>query len=52
VTQGMIAVRAYFLAENRHANGTPGDHAGDWHEAERQLRSEASAIVASLSQSL
>lgn len=50
VTHEMIAVRAYFLSENRNANGIPGDHGGDWHEAERQLRSEAAAIAASLRQ--
>ena len=48
VTYEMIAVRAYFLAENRHSNGQPGDHAADWHEAERQLQAEATAIAASL----
>ncbi|RFC41984.1 MAG: Protein of unknown function (DUF2934) [Verrucomicrobia bacterium] len=48
VTYEMIAVRAYFLAENRHSYGHPGDHAADWHEAERQLRAEATAIAASL----
>ena len=48
VTYEMIAVRAYFLAENRQANGGHGDPAGDWHEAERQLRAEAAAIATSL----
>lgn len=48
VTSEMIAVRAYFLAENRLANGHPGNHDADWHEAERQLRAEAASISASL----
>jgi hypothetical protein len=48
VTNEMIAVRAYFLAENRLVNGHPGDHDADWHEAERQLRAEAASISASL----
>jgi hypothetical protein len=51
VTDEMIAVRAYFLAENRHANGEFGDHSGDWLEAERQLRAENAAIMASLQKS-
>ncbi len=48
ITAEHIAVRAYFLAEDRHAAGQPGDHATDWLEAERQLRAEAQAIAASL----
>ena len=48
VTAEHVAVRAYFLAENRHAAGIPGDHASDWHEAETQLRAEAASIAASL----
>jgi hypothetical protein len=32
-----IALRAYFIAENRRMTGTPGDQLGDWIEAERQL---------------
>ena len=48
VTAEHIAVRAYFLAENRHAAGIPGDHASDWHEAETQLQAEAASIAASL----
>ena len=51
VTDEMIAVRAYFLAENRHANGEFGDHSGDWLEAERQLRAENAAIMESLQKS-
>ena len=34
-----IALRAYFIALNRHANGEPGDPLKDWIEAEKQLRS-------------
>jgi hypothetical protein len=36
-----IALRAYFIAERRQAIGGHGDEAGDWIEAERQLREEA-----------
>jgi hypothetical protein len=36
-----IALRAYFIAEKRRAHGHWGDEAGDWIEAERQLREEA-----------
>lgn len=35
-----IALRAYFIAQNRRANGIPGDELSDWVEAERQLLSE------------
>lgn len=45
VTFERIAVRAYFLSENRHAHGVPGDSQSDWHEAERQLRAESAAIA-------
>lgn len=48
VSHEMIAVRAYFLAENRQNQGISGDHSNDWHEAEHQLRAEAAAIAASL----
>ena len=48
VSHEMIAVRAYFLAENRQNQGISGDHSCDWREAERQLRAEAAAIAASL----
>ena len=40
---GDIALRAYFIAEKRRANGLPGDEHQDWIEAERQLRAEAAA---------
>lgn len=38
-----IALRAYFIAEDRHRHGKPGSASDDWHEAERQLRAEAGA---------
>ncbi len=37
-----IAKRAYYIAEQRRADGQPGDEQGDWIEAERQFRAEAS----------
>jgi hypothetical protein len=43
-----ISIRAYFIAENRHALGLSGDSESDWLEAERQLRAEAAGIAASL----
>jgi hypothetical protein len=39
-TQEEIALRAYFIAENRHAHGLPGDAHHDWLEAERQIMAE------------
>ena len=36
-----ISLRAYFIAERRHKMGWHGDSAGDWVEAERQLKAEA-----------
>lgn len=36
-----IALRAYYIAERRQKLGWPGDSAGDWHEARRQLVAEA-----------
>jgi hypothetical protein len=36
-----IALKAYFIAEDRHRHGLPGDEHSDWIEAERQLRAEA-----------
>jgi hypothetical protein len=39
-TQEEIALRAYFIAENRHAHGLPGDAHQDWIEAERQIMAE------------
>lgn len=38
-----IALRAYFIAENRRITGVPGDQLGDWIEAERQLLFEQKA---------
>ncbi len=38
-----VALRAYFISENRRQQGLPGDEHQDWLEAERQVRSEASA---------
>jgi len=32
-----IALKAYFIALDRHARGEPGDPLKDWSEAERQL---------------
>ncbi len=32
-----VALRAYFIAENRQKHGLPGNSATDWIEAERQL---------------
>ena len=42
-TQEEIALRAYFIAENRHAHGLPGDAHHDWLEAERQIMAERRA---------
>ena len=35
-----VALRAYFIAENRQKHGLPGNTATDWIEAERQLAEE------------
>jgi hypothetical protein len=43
-----ISVRAYFIGEHRRSLGLVGDSEADWLEAERQLRSEALGIAASL----
>jgi len=40
-TQDDVALRAYFIAERRRAEGRPGDEHGDWIEAERQLAQES-----------
>ena len=40
-TQEQIALRAYFIAENRHAHGLAGDAHQDWLEAERQIMAES-----------
>ena len=36
----VIALRAYFISEQRKAEGREGDSLSDWLEAERQLLSE------------
>lgn len=35
-----VALRAYYIAEERQRAGRPGDSHSDWIEAERQLRKE------------
>ncbi len=40
ISNSDIALRAYYIAEDRSRNGHHGDEAGDWSEAERQLRQE------------
>ncbi|HEX5177561.1 MAG TPA: DUF2934 domain-containing protein [Chthoniobacteraceae bacterium] len=45
-TQEEIALRAYFIAENRHAHGLPGDAHQDWLEAERQIMAEHRSAAA------
>ena len=42
LSQDDIARRAYFIAERRRRLNVSGDELGDWVEAERQLRKEAS----------
>jgi hypothetical protein len=39
----VVALRAYFISEQRAAAGKPGDSMTDWLEAERQLLAEKSA---------
>jgi Protein of unknown function (DUF2934) len=41
VTSEQIQRRAYFIAERRKSSGVGGDEAGDWAQAERELRAEA-----------
>jgi hypothetical protein len=41
-----IALRAYFISEDRQKAGLPGSPEADWVEAERQLRAEAVALLA------
>jgi outer membrane biosynthesis protein TonB len=43
ISQDDIALRAYYIGEERRRTGTSGSSHGDWLEAERQLRSEISA---------
>ncbi len=38
VTTEDVALRAYFIGENRRQRGLPGNPESDWFEAERQLR--------------
>lgn len=38
-----IALRAYYIAENRYKHGIPGNPAHDWIEAEHQLNAERNA---------
>jgi hypothetical protein len=40
-TREDIALRAYFIAEKRHAHGLPGNEHLDWVEAERQIAAES-----------
>jgi hypothetical protein len=40
-TQEDVALRAYFIAEKRRADGIHGDERHDWLEAERQLAAES-----------
>ena len=40
VSSNDIALRAYFIAENRRLQGFPGDESQDWLEAERQIAAE------------
>ena len=39
----VVALRAYFISEQRTALGKPGDSMTDWLEAERQLLAEQNA---------
>ena len=41
VSDEEIRLRAYFIAERRMQNGTPGDSSTDWLAARRQLLEEA-----------
>jgi hypothetical protein len=36
-----VALRAYFIAQDRNAKGIHGSPESDWLEAERQLRAES-----------
>ena len=40
ISQDDIALRAYYIGEERRRTGTPGSSHGDWLEAECQLRAE------------
>ena len=39
-SQEDVALRAYFICEDRHRNGIAGDSHSDWIEAERQIKAE------------
>jgi uncharacterized protein (TIGR02271 family) len=41
VTREQIQERAYLIAERRKSSGVGGDESGDWAQAERELRGEA-----------
>ena len=41
VTLEQIQHRAYLIAERRKSSGVVGDETGDWAQAERELRAEA-----------
>jgi hypothetical protein len=41
-TQADIALRAYFISEQRRSTGAAGNEQQDWIEAERQLQAEFS----------
>ena len=45
-TQDDVALRAYFIAEKRQAEGREGNPHTDWLEAERQLRVEHGMVKA------
>jgi hypothetical protein len=44
-TQSDIALRAYFISEQRRSTGAAGNEQQDWIEAERQLQAEFSAVL-------
>jgi len=46
LAQEHIALRAYFISEERQRTGRDGNHLSDWMEAERQLMREAEGNVA------
>ena len=41
VSADLVALRAYFISENRRKDGVEGDPLADWLEAERQITSES-----------
>jgi len=40
ISSETVAVRAYYIAQERHRLGLPGDATSDWVEAEQQLQRE------------